>query len=206
MAMLTGMTATETTPAALIQAGFQAQNGGDMGAAEAAYREALRQQPEHPVALQLLGLLLRRRGEVAAAEALFRRSLRAQPAQPHVWNNLGNLLHAGARSSDALAAFDQALALDADCIDAHYNRARVLHGLARLDEAAASLNRALAMSAQPTVPMLQLHAQIEADGGHLESALRTLGHALQAAPDKPTLLHNQAVLLQRLHRHAQALE
>ena len=195
------------TAQTLMQAGFQAQNQGDLARAEAAYRQVLAQQPEHAAALQLLGGLLRRRGDLIQAEALLRRSLAADGRQPHVWNNLGNLLHAAGKSAEALACFDHALAQAAPApyADAHYNRARVLHALSRLPEAAASLNQALALSPQPSVALLQLHAQIEGASGFLKSALATLDKALVLAPDKLALLHNRAVLLQRSHRHAEAL-
>jgi tetratricopeptide (TPR) repeat protein len=199
------MNATPTTAAAWVQAGFQAQQQGFLEQAEAAYLQALQLQPEHAAALQLLGGLRRRQGDVVQAEALLRRSLQADARQPHVWNNLGNLLLATQRADEALAAYAQALALQPAYADAHYNRARALHTLARLPEAAESLNAALAAAPQPTVAMLQLHAQIEGDAGHLESALRTLDKALAAAPEHLGLLHNRAVLLQRQHRHAEAL-
>lgn len=196
-------TATPAEP--LLQQGFAAQQRGDLAAAEAAYRALLERAPEHAAALQLLGGLLKKRGDAAGAEALLRRSLAADTRQPHVWNNLGNLLLAAGRNADAIAAFDEALAQLPEYVDAHYNRARALHATQRLPEAATSLNAALARTPQPTVAMLQLHAQIETDSGHLASALRTVELALTAAPDKPALLHNKAVILQRTHRAAEAL-
>ena len=199
------MTPTPNTAQAWVQAGFQAQQHGDAAAAEAAFQQALRLRPEHPAALQLLGGLARKRGDEAGAEALLRRSLAADATQAHVWNNLGNLLLAGARTDEALASYERAIQLQPPYADAHYNRARALHQLARLPEAAASLNQALALTPQPTVAMLQLQAQIEGDLGHVDSALNTLERALTAAPDHPGLLHNRAVLLQRCHRHAEAL-
>lgn len=199
------MNITPTTAHAWVQAGFQAQQQGDTTSAEAAYQQALRLQPEHPAALQLLGGLARQRGDNVQAEALLRRSLEADARQPHVWNNLGNLLLAGSRGEEALACYERAIALQPAYPDAHYNQARALHAGARMPEAAASLNRALSHAPQPTIAMLQLHAQIEGDLGHIDSALRTLEKALSVAPDHLGLLHNRAVLLQRGHRHEEAL-
>ena len=199
------MNTTPTTANAWVQAGFQAQQHGDTAGAETAYQQALRLQPEHPAALQLLGGLARQRGDHVPAEALLRRSLAADARQPHVWNNLGNLLLGIGRSEEALACYQRAIALHPAYPDAHYNEARALHAAARLPEAAASLNRALSHAPQPTLAMLQLHAQIEGDLGHVDSALRTLEKALSVAPDHLGLLHNRAVLLQRRHRHEEAL-
>ena len=199
------MNTKPSTANAWAQAGFQAQQQGDAASAEAAYQQALRLQPEHPAALQLLGGLARQRGDNVKAEALLRRSLAADARQPHVWNNLGNLLLGIDRSDEALACYQRAIALHPAYPDAHYNEARALHAAARLPEAAASLNRALSHAPQPTLSMLQLHAQIEGDLGHVDSALRTLEKALSVAPDHLGLLHNRAVLLQRRHRHEEAL-
>jgi len=192
---------------ALVQAGFAAQQRGDTAAAEAAYLQALALQGEHPAALQLLGGLRRRQGRVAQAETLLRRSLAADARQPHVWNNLGNLLHAAGRSTEALPCFAKAVAQakPAPYADAHYNQARVLHALGRLAEAAESLNAALRASPQPGAALLQLKLLIEADAGQMDAALATLERALSLAPDKPSLLHDGAVLLQRARRPAQAL-
>ena len=199
------MAPTPDTAQAWVQAGFKAQQRGDAAAAEAAFQQALRLRPEYPAALQLLGGLARKRGDEAGAEVLLRRSLAADATQAHVWNNLGNLLLTSRRSDEALAGYDRAIQLQPPYADAHYNRARALHQLARLPEAAASLNHALALTPQPTPAMWQLQAQIEGDLGHVESALHTLERASTAAPDHPGLLHNHAVLLQRCHRHAEAL-
>lgn len=188
-----------------VMQGFRAQQAGDAAGAEHAYRQALQQQPMHADALQLLGLLLGARGDARAAEPLLRRSLQMQPAQPHVWNNLGNLLAEGGRSDEAVAAFDRALALAPTYADAHFNRARVRYAQGRVPEAAASLDAALAHSAQPGIGMLQLQSQIEADCARVDLALRTIECALVLAPDRPSLLHNRATLLQRSHRYAEAL-
>ncbi len=191
--------------ATLLRQGVQAQQAGRLPEAEAAYRQVLLQHPEQPDALQLLGLVASRVGNLPVAEDLMRRSLRARPAQPHVWNNLGNLLLDAARVDEALGCFFQALVLDARYVDAHYNHARALRSAGRLEDALASVRQALALAPKPTAAMLQLQAQIEDDQGELDAALATLDQALRLAPDRPALLHNRATLLQRRHRHGEAL-
>ena len=189
----------------LIQEGFDAQSQGDPQCAWAAYQAALACVPEHPTALQLMGMLARQRGDAQMAEDLMRRSLKMFPAQPHVWNNLGNVLDAGQRLEEALNCFERAIALDDSYADAHYNRARLLSVLKRSPEAQAAVARAAAASPQPKPAVLQLQAQVQTESGQLQSALETLDRALSLLPASPPLLHNRAVLLQRLHRYAQAL-
>lgn len=196
----------ETLADAWVQQGFAHHQAADIRVAEQAYRQALQAHPLHAAALQLLGLLKRRQGDLVQAEALMRQSLEVQPAQPHVWNNLGNLLLSLGRAAEAEGCFDQALALMPAYADAHYNRARALHVQGRLPQAAAAVQAARGHVPQATAAMLQLQAQIEGDQGQLKEALVTVDHALQLAPDKPALLHNRATLLQRCHRHTEALQ
>lgn len=199
------MKASASSTQSHIEQGFALQNRGDLPGALAAYEAALRQDPEHPAALQLLGLLARKRGEPALAQTLMRRSLQNKPDQPHVWNNLGNLVLSLGRDTEALSHFDRALELSPRYADAHYNRARTLHRMALLPQAEAALQSALDASARPTPAMLQLQSQIEADSGAIQAALATLDRALLLSPDRPSLLHNLATLLQREHRPAEAL-
>lgn len=195
------------SPAALlVQQGFAAQQRGDPAAAQAAYEQALVLDPAQPDALQLLGLLARRRGDDDGAEALWRRSLAAREAQPHVWNNLANLLDRRGRSGEALQALQRAIALDPGYADALFNLARILHREGRGAEAAEPLTRALQTGGGPRAVMLQLAAQLQSDAGLLHEALHTLDQALALAPDRAALHHNRGVVLQRLHRHAAALQ
>jgi uncharacterized protein (TIGR02466 family) len=184
--------------ASLAKQGYEAQSNGDLVGAERAYRQALDLQPDHPVALQLLGLLFSKHGDLPAAETLMRQSLKAQAAQPNVWNNLGNLLEGLGQMDEALACFDQALIFNLNYADAHFNRARLLHQLQRPTDAARALLRTIELAGTPSVAM-------QSDAGYLKEALETLDEALALTPEKPALLHNRATLLQRSHRHAEAL-
>lgn len=190
---------------ALVLSGFEQQSKGDFERAESDYRAALRLVGEHPTALQLLGLLLARRGEAAEGEAMMRRSLQVLPQQPHVWNNLGNLLDDQQRLPEALACFDRALGFDARYADAHYNRARLLLALKQPEPARASVEQAMACSSAPTAAQWHLLAQIEGELGALPKALSAVSQALALQPEHPVMLHTQATLLQRSHRHAEAL-
>ena len=178
---------------ALVQSGFAAQGGGDLGRAQADYQAALACVPEHPTALQLLGMLARRRGETLSAEDLLRRSLSALPAQPHVWNNLGNLLDDTQRAAQALACFDRALELDDQYADAHYNRARVLLAMGRVLPAQAAAERALALSPRATAALLQLKAQIQAEMLALPGPAQAVPLLEQLAADKRSILASDTV-------------
>lgn len=203
--MLEPMPNAKSQAETLVRQGFQAQQSGDTAGATAAFEAALQLHPTEPNALQLLGLLAGKRGDQAAAEQYLRRSLQAADAQPHVWNNLGNVLDRTQRRDEAERCYARAAELAGNYADALYNLARLQHARGA-DEAGTTLQRALSQPGGSTPAALQLKAQIEADQGQLDAALITLDDALKRAPARAALHHNRAVLLQRLHRPAQALQ
>lgn len=85
---------------------------GDLAAAEAAAREALRLAPEHARAQNLLGAIRATRGETDAARQAFTDALRLDPRDPTTYQNLALLeLNAG-NQLVAARLFAEALSLD----------------------------------------------------------------------------------------------
>ncbi len=124
---------------------------GDLGAAIASLREAVRREPEVPEFASNLGAALaesaRRGGPREALEeaiAILCDAAAREPRTPLVHNNLGIALQAAGRHEEALAAFDAALAIDARSVPALYNRAATLH-LLREEECLAALDATLAV-------------------------------------------------------------
>lgn len=191
----------------LIEAGFAAQNAGRRDAAREAYAQALRLVPEHPTALQLMGLLARQQGDFEGAKGLMQRSLAVHPRQPHVWNNLANTQEDLGDAQAALASLDQALLLQPDYAEAHFNRARLLRAAGEFEASQAAVQRAIHFSGQQTQARYwQLWAQIlDALQGPRE-ALDVLMQGLEHVGAEAHLLHDAAVLLQRLGRHEEALD
>lgn len=189
----------------LIESGFTAQGAGRLEDARQAYAQALRLVPEHPTALQLLGLMARHQGQLEQARELMQRSLAVHPAQPHVWNNLANTLEALGDNDGALACLNRAVSLQAHYAEAHYNRARLLWAQGDAAQAGSALTLAMEHSASAQPAHWALLAQIRDAAEGLQAALRTLSQGLQRVGEHPTLLHDQAVLLQRMARHDEAL-
>jgi Flp pilus assembly protein TadD len=79
--------------------------------AEAAFRWALREKPNHAGALAGLGIQLTRRREYAEAEAKLRAAVRANPRMPRVHNALGVLADIQRDHQGAQRHFQDALAL-----------------------------------------------------------------------------------------------
>jgi predicted O-linked N-acetylglucosamine transferase (SPINDLY family) len=119
---------------------------GLLAEAQALYREILRKQPNHAVALHVLGVSEHQAGDLDAAERLIRRALRVDPRCAAAHYNLGHLLVALKRMDEALTSFEQAIALKADYAEAYCDRGHVLAELKRLDEALVSYEQAIALT------------------------------------------------------------
>lgn len=84
---------------------------GKLDEAEAEYRAALVDEPEHVWSLHNLSMLLQREGHFDEAIAIAQREL-AVTRTPATLNNLGNALRGAGRNDEAIVVFREALAID----------------------------------------------------------------------------------------------
>lgn len=98
-------------PDALVARALDAQQRGDLDAAESGYRAALAVAPQHAYALHYLGVVLYQRSRVADALPLLEQAVRLVPHEPEFHNNLGLALEAADRTDEAIARYRQARAL-----------------------------------------------------------------------------------------------
>jgi predicted O-linked N-acetylglucosamine transferase (SPINDLY family) len=117
----------------------------DDAAAEAAWRQLLAREPDHPEALFHLGNRHRERGEYAAAIDGYERALRRAPGHPGVLNNLGLALEVTGQNARAEACYRDVLARESDHADALANLANVLFQREAIEEAAAIYDRLFAL-------------------------------------------------------------
>jgi predicted O-linked N-acetylglucosamine transferase (SPINDLY family) len=104
---------------ALLAEGTREHEAGRLTAAQAAYREVLRLDPDDPQALHLLGLLAAQCGHNDAALGLFERALRHDPDNARLWHSLGQAeRHRGALPA-AFAAYNKALTLNLALFEAY---------------------------------------------------------------------------------------
>ncbi len=103
-------------PAGLEQVarGLRLHQAGDIAAAEAAYREAIRLAPGEPAAHHLLGLCLKRSGRIAESAAALGRAAAASPRDPDILADLGLALRATGDRDGARTAFRRALKVRGD--------------------------------------------------------------------------------------------
>jgi len=103
----------------------EAAEARDLRAAELAYREVLRLDPDHVYAYVNLGALLCEAGRCHEAVALYERASRLAPDAPLVHFNHAIALEDVGRDRDALSSYERCLARDPRLGDAHFNAARL---------------------------------------------------------------------------------
>lgn len=122
---------------------YQLAEAGRTAEAIAAWREALRLEPEDAKANNNLGGLLLGLGKLDEAEDCLRRALAADPELAGARNNLGLLLMQRGRWEEARAEFEHAIALAPASAEARVNLGAVLLVQGRPREAVRQLRAAL---------------------------------------------------------------
>lgn len=146
-----GLTSSQ---AIALQRAVASHGAGQFAAAESAYREILRTDPDHPDALQLLGVLLAQFGRPAEGVPLMQRSLSLDGAQPGVYANLGNALMALNQFQAALECLERAIELMPELPTAWINHGGALIALGRFEDAVASSSRAMMLVPNHVLPVL----------------------------------------------------
>lgn len=154
---------------------------GNLAAAQLAYQEVLRDDPEHAGALHLLGVVHLARGDLAKALDFIERALERCSTKAVYWNNYGAVLRGLKRWDDALRAFQKAVDLQPQYADAWSNLGLVHLEQGRLDEAERALR--FARSIQPRHPDALRHlVRLHRDRGDLEEAIRLCHDVVAVAP------------------------
>ena len=117
--------------------------GGQLGEAEALYREVLASEPAHFGALHLLGVIEAQRGRYAEAVVLIEQAIRIDPRVAAAHANLGNAECALGFFDKALASYQRALTLQPVHRFALMGQGKASRSLGRLTDALASYEAAL---------------------------------------------------------------
>ncbi|MBF0296838.1 MAG: glycosyltransferase family protein [Magnetococcales bacterium] len=171
--------------------------------AEAAYREALRLNPEHPETHYNHGYLLDDLQRPVEAEAAWREAIRLRPEYPEAWSNLGYLLRGQNRDAEAEAAWREAIRLRPGFTDARVNLGGWLLERGRCAEAQEQLHAALQADPECVAAHAFL-ARLLHGSGEPEGSAAHWREVLRLRPDDADARYNFGNLLKELGRREEA--
>ncbi len=125
-----------------IAMGRAAENQGDIGSAEVAYREALKRDKKRGDAHLHLANIQTLKGEYRQAGEEYQKALEINPGNADVFCDMGYSFYLQQKWEDALRNLKQALAIDPNHPRAHNNLALVYAHMERTEEALAEFQRA----------------------------------------------------------------
>ena len=128
-----------------LESAVRLHNEGKLDAAEALYRELLRDAPGHQAALHLTGLIAYQRGRYREAVTLIEMSLAGGATTAAIHTNCGVAYRALGEFDQAARHFARAIALDPQFVNAHQNYALVLWDQGLPQQAAVHFEIALAL-------------------------------------------------------------
>ncbi|GET37292.1 tetratricopeptide repeat protein [Microseira wollei] len=173
--------------------------------AEQAYRQVLKEQPQHPEALYGLGMLAQQLGEPQTAEQWLSAASQVQPDSVKIWFSLGNLRLAQEQFDSAALAYSQALALKPDSLPIYNNLGYALQQQGLFDEAINYYQKALELKPDFIEADANLGNALHAQGKlsseqqlHYAQLNHKLGVARKKAGDGKTAVayYRQAIALQ----------
>jgi len=125
-----------------IALGRSAENQGDIGFAEVAYRQALKRDKKRGDAHLHLANIQTLKGEYRQAEEEYQKALETSPGNADVFCDMGYSFYLQRKWEDARRNLKQALAIDPNHPRAHNNLALVYAHMERTEEALAEFQRA----------------------------------------------------------------
>ncbi|HJT75918.1 MAG TPA: DUF6165 family protein [Gemmataceae bacterium] len=183
--------------------GRQYHQAGDLGRAEAAYRQVLRDHGAHTDARYLLAAVCHGQGKLDEAAALYREVLRERPAHAEAHTNLGVLLSGRGQHAEAVSCFQRALQYQPGSAEAQFHLAAALRHQDRLDAAEAHYRQALRL--RPAYPEALLGLGMTLGRlGRPEEAVAAFREAIRLRPDYALAHNNLAVALAELGRQEEA--
>ena len=182
--------ATENSAAAHFNLGMALRLAGQLDAAFAEHRTALRLRPAFAAAHYSLGQMLAARGDLDEAFTHYLETVRLQPEHAGARNNVGFFLMTRGRTDEALSQFREALRIDPESPDAHYNIAVLFQQRAEPREAVLHFREALHLRpnwALASADLAWVLATTSDDGA------RDVTEAVRVAEQAATLTHRHDV-------------
>ena len=178
-----------------LQLAVQHHRANRLTQAEQAYRQVLKEQPQHPEALYGLGMLAQQVGQLQEAEKLLSTAVSVQPEFLNAWFSLGNLCQAQDKLPEAESAYQRAIDLQPDAAPIYNNLGYTLQQQGKLDEAIACYQKALEIQPNCIEADVNLGNALNIKGklspekqAHYAGLNYDLGVARQKAGDRKTAI------------------
>lgn len=176
--MIRPVTARQT---ALIAKGIELHNAGRFIEAERAYQTVLRENPEHPDALNLMGVLAVEANQYRIAVDYMGKAVNLAPGKAIYRNNLGNALIISSRAEEAVPHLERAVKIDPAYAEAWANLGKAWRQIGDIEKAGKYLGKAL--GASPGFLRAQIGlAEIQSQMGQFEEAKAAFSRILMLDP------------------------
>lgn len=192
-------------PNALLQQAIRHHQGGQLGEAEALYRQILNLRPQDANALHLLGLISHQKGDHQNAVELMGKALAQNPNVAEWQFNLGSAYAALRSPGDAERHFRKALGLRTGMLEAEFQLGIALYDQGRYGEAADAYRRALRLCPDYPEACFNLGNALDA-AGNPDAACEAYRQALALRPAYPAAHANLGNTLRRRARIDEAIQ
>lgn len=170
------------SPGFVFQEGLRLLDEERFVAAEDAFREVLRFDPDDHEAWNNLGRALQGQNDPTAALDAYEQALALRPRYAEAFNNIGVAYRSLGQVGEAIQAYRQAIALNRQLGAAHYNIGLILYGENNLDGAIARFRQAIAASPD-FLPAYYYLGEALLDADRPLEALEPLQTTLSLNPD-----------------------
>ncbi len=186
-----------------LRAALEQQQAGNLVAAEAGYRQLLKQHPDHLDGLNLLGALLYQQGRYDESLQCFERVQALQPDSADALNSVGIVLRAQGNITAAIACYRRALTCSSPHPEIYSNLGNALREAGEQVAAIAAYQQALALKPDYAEGHNNLGVMLK-DLNRLEEAIHHYEQALNFRPDYAEAHHNLAAAYYQQNRLAEA--
>ena len=178
---------------------------GQLTEAERCFRQLLRKEPKHLVALNVLAVVLVTQKRYAEAEPCLKAALRINSSSDATLNNYGLVLKALGRPDEALQRFSEALAINPGNAETWNSRGTVLNELRDHHAAIADFDNALSRNPAYAAAIFNKSRSLT-ELRRYDEALAACDQALALKPGLAEAWFGRGFVLHQLRRHAEAAQ
>ena len=163
---------------------------GQIGQAEAVYRQLLQIDSKNADALHLLGVVALQTGQNRGAVKLIGKAIEINSSIASYYFSQGNALKELRQLNTAVLSYEKAIALNPAYAEAHYNLGITLHELKQIEGAVASFERAIVLKPDFAEAYANLGLAVQ-ELRQLDFAIASYDKAIALQPEYTEALYNR---------------